>query len=327
MPDGRTHRHAHRAAVLLTTIAATVGLGIATAGPAAATRDDIGASQARVERLSSQADVAHRRHQTARTRLTGVQNLLGTLDTTIHRQQRLMDDLRAQVAGSVVGEYEAAGAASAPARALTPDAEILLTNITMVSQDAGPRADALAQTNVSLERLGLRRAAVLGQLPALAGREKTLRTREHASGARAAAASATLERLQRQAARLRERAAAERTAQLGGPVLAYAKSQVGKAYVYGAAGPDAFDCSGLTMMAWSQSGVSLPHSSSAQYASGRHISESELQPGDLVFYYSPISHVGLYIGNGQIVNALNPGAGVRVSGLHDMPYSGAVRPG
>ena len=96
----------------------------------------------------------------------------------------------------------------------------------------------------------------------------------------------------------------------GGPAVAYAKSKVGNAYVYGAAGPNAFDCSGLTMAAWSQAGVSLPHSSSAQYSSGRHISESELQPGDLVFYYSPISHVGMYIGNGQIVNALNPGAGV-----------------
>ena len=89
----------------------------------------------------------------------------------------------------------------------------------------------------------------------------------------------------------------------------FAMAQVGKAYVFGAAGPSAFDCSGLTMAAWAQAGVSLPHSSSAQYASGRHISESELQPGDLVFYYSPISHVGIYIGNGQIVNALNPGAG------------------
>ena len=92
-------------------------------------------------------------------------------------------------------------------------------------------------------------------------------------------------------------------------------------------GPDSFDCSGLTMAAWKQAGVSLPHSSSAQYASGRQISESELQPGDLVFYYSPISHVGMYVGNGQIVNALNPGSGVQISGLHDMPYSGAVRPG
>ena len=107
----------------------------------------------------------------------------------------------------------------------------------------------------------------------------------------------------------------------------YAMAQVGKAYVYGAAGPDACDCSGLTMMAWAQAGVALPHSSSAQYSSGPHIAESDLQPGDLVFYYSPISHVGMYIGNGMIVNAENPSAGVKVTSLHTMPYVGAVRPG
>ena len=94
-----------------------------------------------------------------------------------------------------------------------------------------------------------------------------------------------------------------------------------------AAGPNAFDCSGLTMMAWAQAGVALPHSSSAQFGSGPHVAESDLRPGDLVFYYSPISHVGMYIGNGMIVHAANPGTGVTVSSLHSMPYVGAVRPG
>jgi len=107
--------------------------------------------------------------------------------------------------------------------------------------------------------------------------------------------------------------------------IRYAMAQVGKAYVYGAAGPNAFDCSGLMMMAWAQAGVSLPHSSSAQYGVGRHVSSNELQPGDLVFYYSPISHVAMYIGNGLIVEAANPGAGVRVSGVFSMPYAGATR--
>jgi cell wall-associated NlpC family hydrolase len=107
----------------------------------------------------------------------------------------------------------------------------------------------------------------------------------------------------------------------------YALAQVGDAYVYGAAGPDAFDCSGLTMMAWAQAGVGLPHSSSAQMGSGPRVSSSDLQPGDLVFYYSPVSHVGLYIGNALIVNAENPSAGVRVTGVFSMPYAGAVRPG
>ena len=80
-------------------------------------------------------------------------------------------------------------------------------------------------------------------------------------------------------------------------------------------------------MAWQQAGVGLPHSSSGQYGAGPHISESQLQPGDLVFYYSPISHVGMYIGNGQIVHAANPGSGVTTASLHSMPYVGAVRPG
>jgi peptidoglycan DL-endopeptidase CwlO len=107
----------------------------------------------------------------------------------------------------------------------------------------------------------------------------------------------------------------------------FAMAQIGKPYVYGAAGPNSFDCSGLTMAAWGAAGVGLPHSSSAQYGSGTHISASQLQPGDLVFYYSPISHVGMYIGNGMIVNAENPSAGIRVTGLYSMPYVGAVRPG
>ena len=109
--------------------------------------------------------------------------------------------------------------------------------------------------------------------------------------------------------------------------ISYAMAQVGDAYVYGAMGDNAFDCSGLTMRAWGAAGVGLPHSSSAQYGSGPHISASALQPGDLVFYYSPISHVGMYIGNGLIVHAANPGTGVAVSGLYSMPYVGAVRPG
>ena len=95
----------------------------------------------------------------------------------------------------------------------------------------------------------------------------------------------------------------------------YAMAQVGKPYCYGGAGPGCFDCSGLTMRAWQQAGVSLPHSSSAQYGVGRHVSAGELQPGDLIFYYSPISHVSVYIGNGQRVSATHTGDYVRVQSL------------
>jgi peptidoglycan DL-endopeptidase CwlO len=97
--------------------------------------------------------------------------------------------------------------------------------------------------------------------------------------------------------------------------VAYARAQVGKPYCYGGEGPGCFDCSGLTMMAWRQAGVSLPHSSASQINVGRRISASELQPGDLVFYYSPISHVSIYIGGGQRISATHTGDYVRVQSL------------
>jgi cell wall-associated NlpC family hydrolase len=98
--------------------------------------------------------------------------------------------------------------------------------------------------------------------------------------------------------------------------VAYAKAQIGKPYLYGADGPDSFDCSGLTMMAWAQAGVSLPHSSSAQYGATRHVSAGEIQPGDLIFYYSPISHVAIYVGGGMQVAATHTGDYVRLQALH-----------
>jgi cell wall-associated NlpC family hydrolase len=109
-------------------------------------------------------------------------------------------------------------------------------------------------------------------------------------------------------------------------VLDYAYAQLGDPYVYGAAGPDAFDCSGLTMMAWRQAGVALPHSSRMQYEQGRKVSRSELQPGDLVYFYSPISHVAIYIGGGEIIHAPHPGDVVSKDPMSYMPYAGATRP-
>jgi len=110
-----------------------------------------------------------------------------------------------------------------------------------------------------------------------------------------------------------------------------ALSMVGRPYVWGAADPDVgFDCSGLTMWAWGQVGVGLPHSSASQYASLPKVSKDNLQPGDLLFFYSPISHVGMYIGGGQMVHASNPSnpvAVVSISGYYSDHYVGAARPG
>jgi peptidoglycan DL-endopeptidase CwlO len=110
-------------------------------------------------------------------------------------------------------------------------------------------------------------------------------------------------------------------------VIAFAEAQVGKSYSYGAAGPYSYDCSGLTMAAWARAGVHLPHSAAEQYNYGRHVSYGELQPGDLIFLYSPIGHVELYVGHDLAVSAANPSTGiVYVHPSQDMgSYVGATR--
>jgi cell wall-associated NlpC family hydrolase len=107
----------------------------------------------------------------------------------------------------------------------------------------------------------------------------------------------------------------------------FALAQVGKPYVWGAAGPGAYDCSGLTMMAWAASGVSLPHSAASQYSYGTHVSRDQLEPGDLIFFYSPIGHVTIYIGNGLMVSAPTEGEPVSVVPLayYNSDYVGATR--
>ncbi len=107
--------------------------------------------------------------------------------------------------------------------------------------------------------------------------------------------------------------------------LQTAFAQLGKPYVWGAAGPRSFDCSGLTMFSWRAAGVSLPHSSRMQFSSGRHVARADLQPGDLVFFGSPIHHVGIYIGAGQMIHAPTPGDVVRIGSITS-DYVGAVRP-
>ena len=108
-------------------------------------------------------------------------------------------------------------------------------------------------------------------------------------------------------------------------VLGFACAQMGEPYSWGGSGPSSWDCSGLTAAAWAQVGVSLPHSSKAQAGYGSRVSRGNLRPGDLVFTYSPISHVGIYIGGGRFVAAPSAGDVVKIQSLDYLPFNTAVR--
>jgi cell wall-associated NlpC family hydrolase len=114
---------------------------------------------------------------------------------------------------------------------------------------------------------------------------------------------------------------------VGAQALQAALTKRGDPYVWGAAGPSAFDCSGLVVWAYAQEGITLPHFTGDQWNSGIHVSRSDLEPGDLVFFYPDISHVGIYLGNGLMVDAPDFGETVQVQPVFWADYVGAVRIG
>lgn len=112
----------------------------------------------------------------------------------------------------------------------------------------------------------------------------------------------------------------------GGEAVRYAIEQIGKPYVWGAEGPDSFDCSGLTSQAWADAGRTIPRTSQEQWRQLRKVPVNALRPGDLVVYFPKATHVALYIGNGLVVQAPRPGSRVKVSPVASNPLLGAVRP-
>lgn len=112
----------------------------------------------------------------------------------------------------------------------------------------------------------------------------------------------------------------------GAKALAFAKRQLGDRYRYGGTGPNAWDCSGLTRGAWKKAGKKIPRTSQAQSRFGKKVRKSKLRKGDLVFFYSGKSHVGIYAGKGRVIHASRPGKPVAYIKMKYMPYAGARRP-
>ncbi|WP_405840563.1 NlpC/P60 family protein [Streptomyces platensis] len=112
----------------------------------------------------------------------------------------------------------------------------------------------------------------------------------------------------------------------GKKAISFATAQLGKDYVWGAEGPDTFDCSGLTLRAWQAGGHTIPRTSQEQWRQLPRVGLRDMRPGDLIIYFSDASHVGMYLGDGAIVHAPRPGRQVTITGAGSMPILGVVRP-
>ena len=351
MSDG--HHRTPRLLATVTAAAVAATLFVQAPGHAEPEIDEV---RTKVDRLYHEAEIASERYNDIRVELDRSRTQITALRRDLRRQESAAEEVRDSVAAAVVSRYQGEALSSTGQVLLSSDPDAFIETLTTVAAHDEQQAQLMESYSLEAQQLELREQTMQREQEAIAEDEQRLAEQKKRIEAKAAEADellATLEAEQRAELARRQVAeaeAAQEAAQAQAPaeavadsasaapapvavsgnagaVVDFALGQVGKPYVWAAAGPGSYDCSGLTMMAWAQAGVSLPHSSGAQMSSGTPVSRSALQPGDLVFYYSPVSHVGIYIGNGQIVDAANPSTGVRVAGVDSMPYSGAVRPG
>lgn len=314
--------------------AAALGAAPADADP----QDGPGSARARVDRLYGEAERATEQYNAAGENADRLRGEVNRARDRAARGQERLNRMRTAL-GSVVGaQYRSGG--------LDPSLALLF------SSDPDSYLDRAA----TLERLTERQATELRELQQI--RRGLVQTRAEADRAlaelerdRAAATryKRTVERKLAQARQLldalprADRAAFERASPAGRddvfPVTAglpagsaraavavmAVRRALGRPYVWGADGPAGFDCSGLMQWAYAQAGVSLPRTSQAQRYAGRMVPLSEARPGDLVAYRADAGHIGMYVGNGQVIHAPYPGAPVRYDPVAMMPVSSVTR--
>ncbi|MEU6278975.1 NlpC/P60 family protein [Streptomyces sp. NPDC047028] len=330
---------------------------IALAGAATATAFD-GTGQAapqltpaqvktKVDKLYREAETATEKYDGAKEQADKAQRRLSSLQDESARRRLKLNSAQEALGLVAAAQYRDGGIDPAWQLALSSDPDRYLDNASFAERAGHRQAGQVARVRRQLREIEQLRGAARVELTSLRSRQAELkRQKETINGkldearrllarlspqqrAQVTGAGAETDRASRSAADARTvlEGAGSATApnSRAAAAVAYAYSKLGSPYVWGATGPDAFDCSGLAQAAYRSAGVSLPRTTYAQIDAGRRVSRSELQPGDLVFFYSGISHVGIYVGNGQMIHAPNPSAPVRLAPIDLMPFAGATR--
>ena len=328
-----------RARTGLTALVAAIAVTVAMVPPVQAS-PNLQQVRERVMDLEMQAQSADERYNEARSELSDIQDKLDALKRKAKRERRELRQILGGVDDLARAAYTSGGVDTSLQVLLAEDPNEFLAQAAALEQVQRGQAAALRASETTRLRLAQTEAAVADKERAATKAKQRMRDHRNEARDRLAEARAILASLQaRERARLARlnqadrqaalSAAAAASARLGSGVSArtakvirYALSQVGDRYVAAASGPSSYDCSGLTMSAWRQAGVSLPHYSRSQFATTRRIPLSQARPGDLVFYFGQgAHHVGLYIGNGKMVHAANPSSGVLVSNILGPWYS------
>src|SRR5690606_3922560 len=221
---------------------------------------DVDEVRTKVETLYQQASEASERYNQARVARTAAQKRLRSLRADLARQQERVDGLRDSVASSLVRDYQGQALSTTSRMVLSEDPDEFLEELSAVSTFNDQRGQMMAELTVQLRRLEVRRKATEDELASLAKLEKTLAAEQADVDEKAVVAAPASRSAERSPVTIKDVPVSGRAK----AAVQFALAQVGKSYVYGAAGPSSYDCSGLTMSAWAAAGVALPHSSSAQ---------------------------------------------------------------
>ncbi len=305
---------------------------ILTLAPAAkaAPNADIAAVQAQIEQLQEDAAAAGEAAMTAKLQLAKLQKQLASVQQDAANQAKSVDELRKSLATIAIARYKSTGLGEGLELLFSTDPTLYLTAAGSLESVTRKQAKQLRAYATAKQRLDATTLTVADKVKLVQAAEARYRKQAAQVQAKLDEAEKLLEKLekadrerllklqamdeaQRQQYSLEQAKLANAVSGRAGIALRFAVKQIGDRYVWGAAGPIKWDCSGLTMRAFEQAGVRLPHSSRAQYGYGRSIAYANLQPGDLVFFGSPISHVGIYIGQKKMVHAPRPGARVQIA--------------
>lgn len=298
--------------------------------------------KSKVDALYREAETATEKYNGAKEKAEKAEKALRELRDTAARKTEKLNTARDSLGSYAAAQYRAGGIDPSVQLALSSDPEQFLDRAVRADRAGSRQALAVRDVRKQLREMDRLRGAADDRLTALRARQAELDKHKKTITRKLGEAKQLLSRLTaEQRAELAGREEDDRAsrsdtrdASLGAAkapnaraasAVSYAYKAIGSPYVWGATGPNAFDCSGLTQAAYRSAGVALPRTTYAQIDSGQRVSRSELRPGDLVFFYSGISHVGLYVGNGQMIHAPNPSAPVRLAPIDQMPFAGATR--
>ncbi|GAA4634777.1 C40 family peptidase [Actinoallomurus vinaceus] len=318
---------------LCSALSVAVAVTLTTAPAEASPKPSAAAAKKELEKLNGQVDKIVDQYNKAKTELDAAKKRLKALNSQTKTERRVYESLHARVAQIAAEAYKSGTLDSTTATVLaSKDPDAALNQMSAFTQLSNNRGQELTAFLASTQRLRREQAEAQSAYQTVSQKAAALKTRK-----------ATVEKaIAKQKNLLRK--AGESTAAPGsgaggtyngpasGPArkaVEYAYAQLGKPYIWGGTGPKGYDCSGLTMMSWRAAGVNLPRVVPDQYSATRHVSKSDLQPGDLV-YFDDMGHEGIYVGGGKFIHAPRTGEVIRLDSMSNpywvSHYDGASRP-